>query len=129
MNPTLMAGTGIVTCALIFYSIAVITEQRKHIITRFILTFLTAGIVLDVTATAFMIVGSHHIPITLHGVLGYTALSGMLVDTVLIWKFWRSPNRNKAVPSKLHFYTRLAYGWWVLAYIAGGVIAMVLVRR
>ncbi len=122
MNPTLMAGTAIVTVALIAYSIAVINEQRKRKISGFVLFFLTAGICLDITATVFMIIGSHRIPITFHGVLGYSALAGMLTDTVLIWK--TRLRKTETVSKKLHIYTRIAYLWWVIAYFAGGFIAM-----
>ena len=122
MNPTLITGTVIVTAALIAYSMAVITEQRKKAISGFVLLFLTIGISLDITATIFMIVGSHRIPITFHGVLGYTALAAMLIDTVLIWRaHLRTANM---VPKNLHLYTRVAYIWWVIAYFAGGFIAM-----
>jgi hypothetical protein len=49
----------------------------------------------------------------------------MLVDAVLIWRYW---NRNKSdkVSRDLNLYTRFAYAWWVVAYIAGAVIAMTL---
>jgi len=67
----------------------------------------------------------HKIPITVHGVIGYTALTVMLIDTILIWRFWRK-NGGIAVPKGLNMYTRLAYSWWVIAYIAGAVIAMTL---
>jgi hypothetical protein len=125
MNSTLILGTMIVTCALIFYSTAVLTEQRKKIYTPFILTTLTIGIILDVTATAFMIAGSRKIPFTAHGFLGYSALAGMLIDTILTWRYWRSEKKYQPVPHGLHLYTRLAYSWWVLAYLAGGAIAMI----
>jgi fucose permease len=127
MNPTLILGTIIVTGALIAYSIGVIGEQRKQMITRPILAWLTVGIILDITATVCMILGSRNIPLTFHGILGYTALMGMLIDTVLIWKSWRK--RGEATLSRgLHLYTRIAYIWWVLAYLAGGFIAMFAVR-
>jgi hypothetical protein len=122
MNPTLMAGTAIVTVALIAYSIAVISEQRKRTISGIVLVFLTAGICLDITATVFMIIGSHRIPITFHGVLGYSALAGMLIDTILIWK--TRLKKNETVSKKTHIYTRIAYIWWVIAYFAGGFIAI-----
>jgi FtsH-binding integral membrane protein len=126
MNGTLIVGTIIVTCALISYSLAVITEQRKCTLTRFVLTFLTIGIILDITATCFMIAGSRRIPITFHGILGYSALGAMLVDTILIWKM-----RIKGalvLSGRLHLYTRFAYLWWVLAYFAGGLVAMFVVH-
>ena len=130
MNPTLMAGTAIVTVALIAYSVGVIHEQRRRKISGFVLFFLTAGICLDITATIFMIIGSHHIPITFHGVLGYSALGGMLIDTILIWKARLQPRlrprlkKTETVSKNLHLYTRIAYLWWVIAYFAGVFIAM-----
>ena len=47
--------TGIITvqAALVSYSIAIISEQRKRLVTRKVLTFLTLGVLLDITATAF----------------------------------------------------------------------------
>ena len=122
MNPILITGTIIVTFALLFYSISVITEQHKKTLTSFVLTTRTIGVVLDVTATAFMIAGSRKIPFTFHGLLGYSALAGMLVDTVLAWRFAKS-QKQQAVSPGLKLYTRIAYSWWVLAYIAGGLIA------
>jgi hypothetical protein len=122
MNPTLITGTVIVTFALISYSIAVITEQRKHSISKFILTFLTIGITLDITATIVMIIGSSNIPLTFHGILGYSALIVMLADTICIWRL--KLNHVALVPRKLHLYTRVAYSWWVIAYFAGSFIAM-----
>jgi hypothetical protein len=125
MNQLLIIGTIIVTCALASYSVAVITEQRKNILSGFVLLFLTAGITLDITATCFMIAGSRRIPITFHGILGYSALTAMLIDTILVWK-----SRLKGAMSlsrRLHLYTRFAYLWWVIAYFAGGFVAMFVV--
>ena len=125
MNSLLIIGTLIVTGALIFYSIAVWTEQRRKIFTPFILTTLTIGICLDVTATAFMIAGSRKLPFTFHGLLGYTALAAMLIATLLTWRYWRSERKQQPVSRGLHLYTRFAYAWWVIAYLAGGLIAAI----
>jgi hypothetical protein len=137
MNATLYKAVGVVTLALIFYSIAVIIEQRKHAVSRQTLGFLTAGVVCDITSTGLMIAGSGNIPITAHGFIGYSALIVMVTDTILIWRLW-ARNRVKvtdvgtvadtmtSIPRNLHIYTRIAYGWWVAAYIAGAVISMTL---
>ena len=125
MNPTLTRAVVVVTFALIFYSVAVVTEQRKCCISKRVLTFLTAGVLFDISSTTLMIIGSRKIPITVHGFIGYTALMAMLIDTILIWRFWRR-NGGIHVPRGLNIYTRLAYGWWVIAYIAGAIIAMTL---
>jgi hypothetical protein len=125
LNPVLIRAVIVVTFALIFYSIAVITEQRRGIISKRVLAFLTGGIVLDISSTALMITGSRKIPITVHGFIGYSALTVMLIDTIMIWHFWRR-NRSSPVSKALNMYTRIAYGWWVIAYIAGAIIAMLL---
>ena len=49
----------------------------------------------------------------------------MLIDTVLVWQFWKRHGMAE-VSRPLNLYTKLAYGWWVTAYIAGAVIAMTL---
>ncbi len=114
-----MIGATIVIFALISYSIAIWKEQRKRLVNRTILQFLTIGLFLDITATIFMIVGSSNGPFTLHGFLGYTSLGGMIIDTALIWKFYKSNEPNTRVPVSLHSYTRYAYIWWVLAFFTG----------
>jgi len=124
LNPTLIKAVIVVTFALLFYSIAIVTEQRKSLISRRVLLFLMAGVCCDVTSTALMIIGSGNIPITIHGFLGYTALLAMLIDTVLIWRFWTKNGSIVNVPRGLHIYTRIAYSWWVVAYIAGAIISI-----
>ena len=66
MNTLSTIGATIVTLALISYSIGIISEQvSKKIIPR-VLIFITLGVVLDVTATVFMILGSTNSPFTYH---------------------------------------------------------------
>ncbi len=113
----------VVTFALIFYSVAVIAEQKKSALTKLNLVFLTAGVLFDISSTMLMIFGSTNIPLTVHGVIGYSALLIMLFDAILIWKHWIS-NRDKAVPRKIHLYTRIAYCWWVIVYIVGAAMSV-----
>ena len=123
MNPTLYVGVIIVTFALLFYSIAIITEQRKSLISNRVLLFLTAGVTCDVASTTVMIMGSRNIPITVHGLIGYSALILMLIDTLMVWRFWAKNGSTSKVSHGFHIYTRIAYVWWVIAYVAGGIIA------
>ena len=122
MNSLLIAGSVIVTAALAAYSIAIINEQRKHAIDRTTLVFITLGIMLDITATIFMIAGSPNSPFTLHGFLGYSALAVMLTDSILIWRTYLANGLKSAVGRSLHLYSRYAYLWWVVAYITGGLL-------
>ena len=125
MNPAMIAGTRIVILALIFYSIGILTEQRRHRVTNLVLIALTIGIMTDITATAFMILGSPNSPFTFHGFLGYSALAAMLIDTISIWRFRLKNGLNASVPKRLHIYSRYAYIWWVIAFVSGSLLVFV----
>jgi len=122
MNTLLLIGTTIVVFALAAYSVAIITEQRKKIISKKVLTFLTIGVLLDITATTFMILGSSKGAFTLHGFIGYSSLIAMFIDAVLIWRTKSFKGFGCKVPGKLHIYSRYAYTWWVIAFITGGLL-------
>lgn len=124
MKPILIAGTTIVNFALLAYTVGIILEQRKHRVTRGVLWFLTVGVILDITATACMIIGSTQSPFTLHGILGYSSLTAMLIETSLAWRHRLSHGEGK-VARGLHLYSRLAYIWWVAAYITGAILVFV----
>jgi uncharacterized repeat protein (TIGR03987 family) len=123
MSPVLIAGTIIVNLALLFYSIGIFTQQRRHQITRRVLFFLTVGVIFDITATTCMIIGSTNTPFSLHGILGYSSLTGMTIETILAWRH-RLGRGEAEVTGGLHLYSRLAYIWWVLAYITGALLVM-----
>ena len=117
----------IVHLALTAYGIAIITEQIKHRVTRFILVFLALGLVFDIVATAFMIVGSGKGFITTHGLLGYSCLLAMAIDSTLVFRH-RLKYGDAEVPYALHLFSRYAYVWWVAgAYITGGLLAFMAV--
>ncbi len=82
MKPLAIFAATVVTLALISYSIAIITEQRKKLVVNRVLIFLTLGVVLDISATTMMIIVSENSPFTLHGILGYSSLTLMLIDAV-----------------------------------------------
>jgi len=125
MNKLLMVGTSIVFIALAFYSVGIFTEQKHKRVLPRVLTFLTLGIIFDIIATAFMIAGSSKGLFTLHGIIGYSSLLGMLIDNVLIWKLRLKGGIGVIVPDTIHKYSRYAYIWWVIAFITGGLLVLV----
>ena len=70
-----------------------------------------------------MIIGSKRIPLTVHGIIGYTALLGMIVETILMWRYL-AKNEKKEITKSLNIYTWIAYSWWIIAYFAGGILAI-----
>ncbi len=124
MNNLSIIGAIIVTLALISYSIGIISEQVKKKLIPRVLIFITLGVVLDVTATVFMILGSQNSPFTAHGFIGYSALFLMLIELLRIWRSYNKLGMGADVPKGVHLYSRYAYIWWVVAYITGSLIAM-----
>jgi hypothetical protein len=122
VHPLARTGAAIVILALAAYTVAVVSEQRTRLVTRRMLGFLTAGVILDVTATVFMILGSTKGAFTLHGLLGYSSLGAMVIDTILVWRFSLTQPEGARVPDGLHRYTRVAYGWWIAAFVTGGLL-------
>jgi hypothetical protein len=120
MSPILRAGVSIVLLALASYTVGVVSEQRNHKVSGRAMGWLIAGVVFDVVATACMIIGSGNW-MTIHGAIGYSALAAMLIETTMAWRHRRRSGEGP-VSSGLHLYTRLAYGWWVVAFITGGLL-------
>jgi hypothetical protein len=122
MNPLLTTGVIIVIFAFSSYLTAIVTLLRRRAPTPWMRAFLTAGVLLDATSTSFMIAGSRRIPLTFHGILGYSAFLLMLIDLVLVWRFFRR-NGPKVLSRPLHRYSLAAFSWWTLAFIAGPIVA------
>jgi hypothetical protein len=118
-----MAAVLTVTLALALYTIGTVRQQRSRRSTSAVRGWLTSGVVFDVTATALMIVASKSVAPTLHGVLGYSALAFMLTDTSLLWRHARAHGQAE-VPGPLHVFSRVAYGYWVMAYFTGAALVM-----
>lgn len=124
MKPLAMIAAAVVTLALISYSIAIITEQRKKIVSNFVIGFLTLGVILDIGSTSMMIIVSENSPFTLHGIMGYTALLLMLTDAVLLWNFRTKKGKETRVSTGLHRYSLVAYSLWIAAYLTGSLLVI-----
>ena len=120
-----MIGAMVVTVALTFYTIGFLKERKLKLVTSKVLLFYTLGISLDITATVLMIIGSSKGMLTVHGFIGYSSLLGMLADTYMLWRYNINNGPEKEVSRGLHIYSRIAYTWWVIAYITGGLLVMV----
>jgi hypothetical protein len=122
MKTVSIIGSIIVTIALIFYSIGFSKESKGRLVNSRVKLFYTVGVSLDITATILMIIGSTKGMLTLHGMIGYSSLLGMLTDTVLLWRHNLKRGPETEVSRSLHIYSRIAFTWWIIAYITGGLL-------
>ena len=111
------------TLALALYTAANLKERRSHRATAGVLGFFSVALFFDVTATLLMILASRGQGVTMHGVLGYSALAFMLVDVSLLWRH-RRRHGEAPVPKGLHVYSGISYLYWVVAYFAGAALVM-----
>lgn len=125
MKTVSIIGSMVVTIALCFYSIGFAKEQKRQLVTSRVLLFYTIGVILDISATVLMIIGSSKGMMTVHGFIGYSSLLGMLTDTFLLWRHNLKNGPRVNVSKQLHLYSRIAYIWWVIAYITGGLLVMI----
>lgn len=119
MNPIRMAAVSTVTIALLLYTLGTVQESRARLSTRGVRGFLSAGLAFDIVATALMVVATGSFAPSLHGWLGYSALTFMALDVWFMWKL-----AGKPIPAGKHLYARVAYAYWVIAYFAGAALVM-----
>jgi hypothetical protein len=119
MNTLLITGTCLVFLALAAYSTAFFSLLKFDSVIDRVRRFYAAGVGLDLTATAFMIAGSSHSPLTIHGFIGYTALGLMIATLALMLRFRHVHGAKKRIDSGLRWFALLSYAWWLLAFLAG----------
>ena len=121
MKPILIAGIAIVNLALVAYSVAIYTQNRQNRLTRTVMIFLTLGVIFDITSTICMVIGSGK-AITLHGIIGYTSLAGMLTDTLFSYRLVRLKGLGSTLSPQFSRWSRIAYFYWLAAYVTGALI-------
>ena len=124
MNPISVIGAFLITFALLSYGIGSISLQRFSRVSKEVLWFLLIGVLLNISAIICMVFGAQMVPFTLHGFLGYSALLIMLIVLVLVWLAFKKRGLNTLIYKRLHLFARLAYGWWVIAYLTGGLLVI-----
>jgi hypothetical protein len=122
MDPLLLVGTRIVIVALIAYSVAGFLLYKKKSAANIVLFFQSFGLFFDIVATALMILGSTNTPFSVHGFLGYSALIGMVIETILLWRFRSQKGKESPISKGFHLYSKLALVWWVTAFVVGALL-------
>jgi uncharacterized repeat protein (TIGR03987 family) len=123
VDPLRLSAVVTVTLALALYTVANLKERRSRRADAGVLGFFSVALFFDVTATILMILASRGQGISMHGVLGYSALAFMLVDVSLLWRHRRRQG-DAPVPKGLHLYSLVSYLYWVVAYFAGAALVM-----
>jgi len=117
-------GAFVITLSLLSYGIGSIAVQRFKFVTPGVLIFLTLGVLLDITAVSLMIINSSKGAFTEHGLLGYSAMLTMIINLILIWWWYLKNGFDTIISKPILMYSKIAYGWWVIAYITGSLLVI-----
>ena len=124
MKPILIVGTSKVTLALISYTLFIFSERKTKRAGNKVLLFLTIGVIFDITATICMVIGSSKSPFTLHGILGYSSLLGMVTDAFFTWRSMYKYGKDSPLSVSLHTSTLISSCWWIFASITGFLLVL-----
>ena len=124
MSSLAIAGAFLITIALLFYGVAVIAIQRFKIIAPYIIIFISLGLLLELVAVFFMIIGSDEGAFTLHGIAGYLATLTMLINVIVIWYNYLKQGFDTVLKKPVVLYSRYAYIFWLIVYFTGSVIVL-----
>ena len=124
MRTITAVGVGFVHLALLFYILFIINENKQRKASNRVLTLITLAVIFDIIATSFMMLGTTRTYFTFHGIIGYLGLLLMLIDAVLLWKHKIKEGAEKLLSNGLHLYSKIAFSWWMIAFITGVVVTM-----
>ena len=122
MSPVILAGVVVVNLALVGYTVGVILARKRHVTQGTVVAF-TVAVVLDLVATACMMIGATRTWFTPHGVVGFAALAAMLVLLPFLWRA-RRRSADGLMSEGLYVFMWVAYLAWVATYIIGATRAM-----
>jgi len=120
----IVVGVIFIHIALVLYSIFIYKETKYKRATNGVVGFITAAVIFDISATICMMIGTVENWVTLHGVLGYTALAVMVTDAVFIWKHRNKHGTEIPFSDTLNRNSKLGFILWLIAFGTGELLAV-----
>lgn len=106
------------TVALILYVVGILMTVISGKVKKRNVVMQTAAVVLDATATVCMMIQSQGIiPADFHGWIGYSALTLMVIDLVLIVRH----RDSERIGAAMRIYALVVLVFWIYAYSLGFV--------
>ena len=124
MSLIILTGVILIHIAAVLYTIFIFKEFKYKRAVHGVTRFITAAVIFDVSATVCMMIGTTETYFTTHGILGYTALTVMVTDAILIWRHRAKHGPDVPFSKALHRVSLYGYMLWVLAFATGEYIAL-----
>lgn len=123
MSHVIIAGVILIHIALVLYTVFIFKEHKYKRATKGLVGFITAAVMFDISATVCMMIGTAEQYFTLHGILGYTALTVMIIDAIFIWKHRLRHGSEVPFSDTLNRNSKLGYILWLIAFFTGEILA------
>lgn len=123
MSHVIIAGVILIHIALVLYTVFIFKEHKHKRATKGVVGFITVAVIFDISATVCMMVGTSEQYFTLHGILGYTALTVMVIDAIFIWKHKLRHGSEVLFSDTLNRNSKLGYILWLVAFFTGEMLA------
>jgi hypothetical protein len=117
-------GIFFVHFALIFYTLFILFESKRQRADNLVLLLITFAVLFDITATACMMIGTTRTYFTFHGIIGYIGLLLMIIDFILLLRYRRKFGTETLISKPLYLYSKIAYFWWLAAFITGVIVSI-----
>jgi hypothetical protein len=124
MDFIIKAGILLVHLALINYTIFIYQEYKKQRAANTVIIVLALAVLFDISATTCMMIGTTRSYFTFHGIVGYSGLLLMMIDLILIWRHKARHGAEVLFSKGLNLFSKIAYVWWIIAFITGVVITI-----
>ena len=121
----IVVGVIFIHIALVLYSIFIYKERKYKRATNGVVGFITTAVLFDISATICMMIGTVEDWLTLHGVLGYTAVVVMVTDAIFIWKHRNKHGSEVPFSDTLNRNSKLGYILWLVALGTGELLAVI----
>ena len=124
MSTVIITGVILIHIALVLYTVFIYKEHKYKRATKGLLVAITSAVIFDISATICMMVGVAEQYFTLHGVLGYTALTVMVTDAFFIWKHKLNFGSETPFSETLNRNSKFGYSLWLVAFFTGELLAV-----
>ncbi|MEG0323769.1 MAG: hypothetical protein RR547_09490 [Raoultibacter sp.] len=111
-------GASLATTALVLYVIGILMTVITGKVRKSNVIMQTVAVVSDAIATVCMMIQAQNlIPADFHGWIGYSALTLMVIDLVLVFRH----RKEGTAPTSMRVYAGIVLVFWIVSYSLGFV--------
>jgi len=125
MRSFYLYGALFASLTLVLYTFAIYLEKKRKLVTSKVLVLQISALAFNIAAVVVMSLESKQALSSTHGIIGYTSLFAIVVNTISTIRFYVKNGPYTRIPLRVRLYSTITYAWWLVAYITGGLLTFV----